>query len=123
MTSPILPSFARYPAEAAIIGRILAGYGELEFELATCVGECVQGTRTAFRILFRTRGESARILTADAILRSIYEENGLADAWEITRQGMVWCKNTRNRYAHCHWYDDEGGLFFTHIEKAAMTPT
>jgi len=34
---PIMPSFERWPKEAARIGNMLAGYGELEFEFARCL--------------------------------------------------------------------------------------
>ena len=34
MADYIIPSFIDFPVEGAIVGRILAGYGELELELA-----------------------------------------------------------------------------------------
>src|SRR5262245_59269516 len=35
---PLMPAFRRRKTSAAIVGRLLAGYGELEFLLAFCVG-------------------------------------------------------------------------------------
>jgi hypothetical protein len=33
----VMPAFQRFPNEAAIIGRLLAGYAELEIDLLNCV--------------------------------------------------------------------------------------
>jgi hypothetical protein len=120
--APIMPAFVRHPKEAAIIGRMLAGYGELEFLMCLCLSEVLGDTSQAARILFRSRGEEHRISTADAILRPAYEKHSLLEPWTRVRRAMGWCKTTRNRYSHCHWLDDEeNGLFFTHIEKRAKT--
>lgn len=47
-TLHILPAFDRYPAEAAIIGRMLAGYGELEFGVCVCMKEALVVSTGAF---------------------------------------------------------------------------
>jgi hypothetical protein len=122
--SIIMPAFWPYPKEAAIIGRILAGYGELEFLLSMVLAEAVGDLSIASRVLFRTRGEEHRLSTADALLRPYVEKHALLESWERVRRATNWCKTTRNQYAHCHWLNDGGhGLFFTHIEKAAKSPT
>src|ERR1700738_2356229 len=67
MSSIIMPAFHVYHQEAAIIGRLLAGYGELEFLLCRCVAATLGGDLSkATRILFRSRGEEHRISAADA---------------------------------------------------------
>lgn len=121
--SPIMPAFIQFPAEAAIIGRMLAGYGELEYLLCHCMRDALDGDlNKATRILFRNRGEEHRISMADAILRPYYEQVGLVTEWEFARRAVFWCKGTRNQYAHCHWLNgDERGLFFTNLEKGAKS--
>ncbi len=66
----IMPAFDRYPKEAKLIGRILAGYGELEFGLCHCVGQARNDLDMVLKVMFRARGEKQRIETADAIGRS-----------------------------------------------------
>jgi hypothetical protein len=118
----ILTAFDRYPDEAAIIGRMMAGYGELEFGMCLCMSEALGSLSVAARVLFRSRGEEHRISTADAILYPWYESFGISKSWEIVRRAISWCKGTRNQYSHCHWRADElNGLFFTHIEKGAKS--
>jgi hypothetical protein len=117
-----MSAFRAHPKEAEIIGRLLAGYGELEFLMAMCVAECVGNLSTASRLLFRSRGEEHRIAIADAVLVPYCDRFNLLDEWEMVRRGLSWCKQTRNQFSHCHWLDDgPGGLFFTNIEKAAKT--
>jgi hypothetical protein len=38
-----MPAFGRFPEEAGIIGRLFAGYGEIEWGLHLCSGEALQG--------------------------------------------------------------------------------
>ena len=64
MTETIMPGFDRFPAEASIIGRLLAGYGELEFELCRCVAAVTIDLDAAIRAMFKDRGEYKRIQTA-----------------------------------------------------------
>src|SRR4051794_31432912 len=66
-------AFQLCPEEGAIIGRLLAGYGELEVDLALCVAATLDDdVDTAFRIMFRLRGESQRIEIADAFIQQHY---------------------------------------------------
>ncbi len=66
----ILQSFVRHPEEAAIIGRLIAGYGELEFDLAYCVRWIINDGDAAFKVMFREPGEMQRVLMADALART-----------------------------------------------------
>ena len=57
----MMPAFSDWPEEAAVIGRILAGYGELEFRLSKLVGYAMGGEysaahRKALRVLFPILG-------------------------------------------------------------------
>jgi hypothetical protein len=44
MADILLHDFERFPEEAAIIGRIIAGYGELEYWWAKCLGRTLMMT-------------------------------------------------------------------------------
>jgi len=115
-----LPAFDAFPKEGAHIGRMVAGYGELEFDLCTCLGVAIGDHNAALRALFRPRGEEARILIADALMRKTYAVAGLGDNYDAMLGAIRYCKSVRNRYAHCHWfYDDDAGLFFMSLEDAA----
>ena len=67
------PAFEHCPDEALIIARILGGYGGLEPLLALCLANVLGDNRKALRVMFRSRGETPRINTADALIASDYE--------------------------------------------------
>ena len=74
----IMPGFDRHPEEAAIIGRLLVAFGEIEVTLAVVVGNVAlrhleQGLRTVYKV----RGASSRLEMADALLRPRFSEAGL----------------------------------------------
>jgi hypothetical protein len=75
---------------------------------------------TAVRTLFRTRGEEGRILVADALMRGRYQAAGLGPAFSEAIADMGYCRQIRNQFAHCHWYDSEStGLAFVQLENTA----
>jgi len=133
----IVQAFTKFPAEAAIIGRLLAGYGELEFALALCVDRATRkfdpnavpykadARHLGIKALYRLRSESSRLEVADALMRADYVEMGLEDDYAEALGGIRLCLKIRNQYAHCHWadfrYRDGYGLFFTALEDAAET--
>ena len=65
MTETIMPCFDRFPEEGNMIGRLLAGYGELELELCRCVAVINGDLDAAIRAILRERGEQKRIGKAD----------------------------------------------------------
>ena len=126
MGRTILRAFEQAPAEAAMIGRILAGYGELEMEFSNCLavtlGQHTHDHRTAIRTLFRVRGKNSRILIGDAIMRARYIDVGLENAYNEMLGAIRYCKSIRNQYAHCHWLFENGkGLFFTRVDQPALS--
>jgi hypothetical protein len=124
MAIPVLPCFLRHQDEASIIGRLLAGYGELEMDLALTVGHIIGDMTTAFKVMFRTRGESQRIELADALGRLKQPEGRERTMFEEAIAGMKFCVQIRNQYAHCHWIDDPSyGLMFTNMEEQATKHT
>ena len=75
---PLMPAFHRRKKDSAVVGRLIAGYGELEFLLAMCTGVALAArrkpdpkhTRPRHRIryehigikrFFKIRGEQNRI--------------------------------------------------------------
>ncbi len=108
MSDKIMPAFIRFPDEAAIIGRLLAGYGELEFELAMCLSHFLFSEEAAFQALFRIRTASGRIDLADALLRKPISEIGLGSQYADAYSAMRYCSRIRNQYAHCHWTVTQG---------------
>lgn len=116
-----LAKFDRYPTEAAYIGRIVAGYGELEFGIARCLSAALGDSNTAFKTMYRIRGEEQRILIADALMRSAFEKADLKAPYCEAIADTGWCRTIRNQYAHCHWidYEDRRGLYFVELENGA----
>ena len=51
----VMPAFIKFHNEAAIIGRIVTGYGELEFSLCHCVAMARDDLDAVFKSLFRAR--------------------------------------------------------------------
>lgn len=93
-----------YPEETTILGRLLGGYGELEFDIAFLLQFALGDDRdVAFKALFGIRGETARIDLADHLMRRHYEAAGLGEDYAEAIGAMRWCLRIRNQYAHCHW--------------------
>ena len=114
---PIMRQFLDWPQEAAAIGRILAGYGELEFTLYLCLAAALGHEPIAARVLFRTRSEKQRIEMADAVMSEIYTQAGLESEYDEAISNLNFCRKIRNQYAHCHWhYETTNGLFFANLD-------
>jgi hypothetical protein len=114
MTETIMPCFDRFPEEGNMIGRLLAGYGELELELCRCVAVINGDLDAAIRAILRERGEQKRIGKADSLAKLAYVDAGLGSYYCAAISDMHWCRLIRNQYAHCNWYDTpaEGVCFF-----------
>lgn len=115
----IMPAFGRHAEEARIIGHIVTGYGELEFNLAWAAAWLSGQESIAFKVMFRGPGEMQRILMADALVRERLNPGKLRTRWEQAIAGMHHCRKIRNQYAHCQWGDDARGLWFTALEEIA----
>jgi hypothetical protein len=74
----IMPCFNRFPKEGDIIGRLLAGYGELELEMAACVAATTDDLNGAIKRLFGIRGESKRIKIADSMMKASYAHGDMS---------------------------------------------
>jgi hypothetical protein len=114
--------FEHFSDEAALVGRILAEYGELEFELGMLLGTVFNNPDVGIRTIFRTRGAS-RIQVADAILRPALTAVKLKNEYEASLGALRHSKTLRNQYAHAHWTGwrklGSAGLFFADLDDAA----
>jgi len=116
----VMPAFHRFQSEAAIIGRLLAGYAELEIDLLNCVSQARADFDGTLKAMFRVRGETARINVGDALGRQAYLKLGLGPDFELAVSVIRHCLKIRNQYAHCNWYDDRSGrLAFVNVEEIA----
>jgi len=116
----IVPAFANEINRGWLIGQMLIGYGEIEFELAMVIQAAYdRDGLMALRSMFRVRSESARIDVADAILQHRMPELGLSAEYETTLDAIQFCKQVRNTYSHSHWSLDGDELRFYNYEETA----
>lgn len=112
----------RYPKEKELIASIVMGYTDLEFALSECVEAIGNSEDTVTKVMYRTRGETARIEVADAFGRQMYKAIGIDSEFCMAIGYMRRCLKIRNNYAHCLWWDfDDTGLGFINMEDAAVS--
>lgn len=107
-------------AEALILSRIFAGYGELELTMAGCAVSTKGDLDGPIRKLFKKMSAEARIKEARRMLLPMYERAGMGNEFDTALQDLNWCRLIRNQYAHCQWgWDQARGLFFVNLEELA----
>ena len=118
----IMPAFDTFSKEGSIIGRLLAGYGELELGLCFCVATARDDFDMVFKAMFRPRGETMRIDIADAIGRKPFQKMNLEIRLSEDVGSVRYCLKIRNQFAHCYWTDDYGRqLGFVQLEDTAKS--
>lgn len=116
----ILRAFQDFPDEAALIGRMLAGYADLEIDLMHCAKAVRVDLDLALKAMFRGRGNAQRIDIADALARQPYHALGVGSDFERAIGAVRYCLKIRNLYAHCTWWNDNSGqLAFANLEDLA----
>jgi hypothetical protein len=111
-------------AEGVIIGRLLAGYGELEVEMCACFIAVEGMLDLPIRRLFNERGAGNRIKIAEKALTGEYTKASLQVELAEALDDMEWCRKIRNQYAHCQWYwTSQDGLCFVNLEELAKQPS
>jgi hypothetical protein len=116
----ILRAFNDFPNEAALIGRMLAGYADLEIDLMNCAKVVRDDLDLALKTMFRGRGNAQRIDVAEALARQPYHELGIGADFERAIGAVKFCLKIRNLYAHCTWWNDNSGqLAFANLEDLA----
>jgi hypothetical protein len=116
MTRTIMPAFERFPQEAELIGKLLTGYGELEFTLAWSVRWIIDDADVAMRWLYKSRGESLRISTAESLTYSTVRGHKHEALWRDALDNLRHCLKIRNQYAHANWVDGPNELKFASLE-------
>jgi hypothetical protein len=115
-----LPPFNTFADEGAAVGRMLAGYSNLEVGLFHCVQVAIRDFDTAFKAMFSVRGESRRIDTAERLGLPAYVPHGLDTDFLAAVAAMRHCLLVRNQYAHwTFWDDNSGALAFANLEDLA----
>lgn len=118
--SIIIPVFHRFPAEGAIIGRLVLGYSELELMMAYCTSLAVDAEQDdILRAIFRIRSESNRIGLVDALIGGPLKKLGLFNVFTDIKGALGLCLKIRNQFAHCQWADTAGGIFFANLDESA----
>ena len=133
MVSALSHPLSLFPQEAALIGSLVIGYGEIEYDLATCVEEVVGDDEPSrgFKAMYCSKGEDGRLKLADVLCRSSFAERGLGAAFSETLDGVRHCKKIRNQYAHSNWTTakaavgeihewSEGGLRLVLLEEPVV---
>lgn len=116
----VLRAFDDYPNEAGLIGRILAGYADIEIGLMHSVKTIRNDHDLALKAMFRGRGNTLRIDVADAMARQRYVDIGLGEEFNRAISSVRHCLSIRNLYAHCTWWSDNSGqLAFANLEELA----
>jgi hypothetical protein len=117
------PALHRHPDEAAIIGRIVVGFGELEYLLVVCAGRAIDNRDRIIKALYRLKTTSSRIDAADALIRPVFLGHVLEQDYATMMEAISCCLKIRNQYAHCNWADEPNGgpLFFTDLQSSADT--
>jgi hypothetical protein len=116
----ILRAFEDFPTEAILIGRILAGYADLEIDLMHCAKAVRGDLDLTLKAMFRGRGNKQRIDVADAVARQPYVDLKLGAEFDAAIAAVRLCLRIRNLYAHCIWWNDNSGqLAFANLEELA----
>jgi hypothetical protein len=119
---PVRPAILDHPSEFALVGKILSCYTDLELTMADCVSVVGLDFDMVFKVLYRMRGESARVTIADALGANAFDKLGLATEFSMGIGYMQRCTQIRNQYAHCVWYaDKKGALRFANLEEIATS--
>ena len=96
----------RFGDEAATIGRLLTRYTDLEIDLLHCVQVATGDFDTTFKAMYRVRGETKRIATAETLGLPAYAALGLDAEFKAALDAVRFCLSIRNQYAHHNFWDD-----------------
>jgi hypothetical protein len=122
MIRPLLKGFTNFPKEGALVGRLLAAYGELEIDVMNCVGIVTKlnDINDALKTMYRHRGENKRLNNAERLGLPHYTRRGLGGEFSSALGAVRECLLVRNLYSHCQWYDDNTDeLAFVNLEEIA----
>jgi hypothetical protein len=117
MARSIMAPFSKFAKEGDTIGRLLAGYSNIEIGLMHCGQVATGDFDTVLRKMFGVRGEAKRINAAEMLGLPEYKRLKLSMDFEKAIRAVRYCLKIRNQYAHWVWWDDYSGkLAFANIE-------
>jgi hypothetical protein len=118
----LVQAFRVFPNEGAILGRLLTGYTDIEYQLCLCVGMGGGDVAKAITDIYSKRGEKRRVTIAKKLGGAGYCAAGLGAEFVAAIEDMFLCLQIRNQYAHCIWHDPlEGKLAFADLEEIASS--
>src|SRR5271156_2709060 len=91
-------------AEGILLGRLLAGYGELEMSMCACLVAVENILDVPIRKIFGSRGAEDRIKKAKKALQTDFANANLLGHLTAALADMDWCRLIRNQYSHCQWF-------------------
>lgn len=117
------PGFDKFPLEAILIGRLVVGYGEIEWVVHECLSAVLGDVNTSVRVMYRAKGEEVRLEVADALMRHKFDQLSLTGPYTEAMADAHWCRRIRNQYAHSH-YDglSDMHLCFVSFDQTAKIP-
>lgn len=136
----IMPAFRRRPKAAAVVCRLLAGYGDLELILAQCTGAALASKRRTrpshsrsqhriyyekigLQLLYNIRGADKRITKARKVCNPAFAKVGLQNELHEILEELDSCRIYRNIFSHCLWgQSKKRGLFFVDMEEYSKQP-
>ena len=120
MTRSIMAPFSKFSKEGDTIGRLLAGYSNIELSLFHAVHVATGDFDAVLKKMFGIRSESQRINAAEQLGLPEYQRLNLAAEFREALTVMRHCLKIRNQYAHWVWWDDYSGeLAFANVEDLA----
>ena len=118
MRGSAMATFEKFAAEAAVIGRLIVGYSELELDLLNCVAMGIDDYDKAIKTMFGQRGESKRLDAAKRLGRPAYQGLHLESLFDQAITGARHCLKIRNQYAHHNFYNgNTGKLALVNLEE------
>jgi hypothetical protein len=118
----INPAFIQFPQEAALLGQMVIGYGELDLTFAHNCGMVISHQYAVLEACHSVRSESARLDIANALGFEAFHQTGLGAEYDLAHRAMRYCLKVRNLYSHVHWGDMNGILCPANAEAAFSRP-
>ena len=134
---PLMPAFRRRPGAASIVGRLIAGYGDLELLLSYCLGPVMASRRKplsshspsmhrdryeriALKQVMRIHEAKKRFSLTRRYMAPSFTKARLRSEFDYTMNAMFQCRLMRNHFAHCLYAQSKKrGLFFCDLEEAS----
>ncbi len=102
--------FKQYPEEARIVGRILAGYTDVECTLMNLVAVAIGDLDAVLKVMYKTNEAADRIEMANALGRRSFHARELETEFQTAIVAMRYCAKIHNQFGHCIWSEDSKNL-------------